>query len=82
MNKHHRLQMSPKKYPNGLRFVECSECNYAFAVTVNEYGIIQMDTRVQVNEGDPEASHSFFQAPAAPPTIDMSAGISPSAMAD
>lgn len=72
MNNHHALLMAKTKFPRGLRIIECEECRYAFAVEINQQGIIDLDTKVQINEGDQQASHSFFQAPIELPTIDVS----------
>lgn len=66
MNKHHELIISPIQYPGGLRIVECKSCSYAFAAEVNEVGMLEQETKVQINEGDLNASHSLFQVPTGP----------------
>ena len=70
MSKQHLLTVSDVKYPGGLRIVECHECRYAFAVEVDQYGIMELDTRVTINEGDYTASHSLFQAYDELPTVE------------
>jgi len=73
MAKSHTIRMSQKTYPGGLRFFECGECGYAFAAEVNAAGVLEYSTRVTVNYGDLEATHSYFFIPDDPPTISMSA---------
>ncbi len=60
MNKHHRLVMSKKQYPGGLRFIECQDCAYALAVEVDQRGIIQMSSKIKINAGDLKAAHSYY----------------------
>jgi hypothetical protein len=62
----HQLKISPIQYPGGLRIVECETCRYAFAAEINEVGMLQQETKVQINEGDLDASHSLFQVPTGP----------------
>lgn len=59
MNKNHKLVMATTAYPRGLRFIECQECEYALAVEVDDHGFLQMHTRIKVNAGDPEATHTY-----------------------
>ena len=66
MNNHHELSISPIQYPGGLRIVECVTCRYAFAAEINEVGMLQQESKVQINEGDLDASHSLFQVPDGP----------------
>ena len=66
MNKQHQLIISPIQYPGGLRIVECEVCRYAFAAEVNELGMLRQETKVPINEGDLDASHSLFQVPSGP----------------
>ena len=61
--KQHKLTMSHVKYPGGIRIIECTECSYALVTEVDQFGIVQMDARVKINYGDPEASHSYVHAP-------------------
>lgn len=73
MTKEHTLLMSKVKYPRGLRIIECQECRYAFAVEVDNQNIMQMHTRVKINEGDFEASHAYFHIPEVEPVLKISA---------
>ncbi|RMG94745.1 MAG: hypothetical protein D6706_13270 [Chloroflexi bacterium] len=73
MSKHHQLKMKDVKYPGGLRIFECQQCRYAFAAEVDENDVILVETRVYINFGDPEASHSFFQAPDEMPKLTVEA---------
>lgn len=66
MNKHHELIISPIQYPGGLRIVECNSCQYAFAAEINEVGMLKQESKVPINEGDLDASHSLFQVPSGP----------------
>ena len=75
MSNNHVLTMSPKKYPGDLRIVECTACRYAFAVKVNEKGMMRMDTIEHFNEGDQTASHALFQMPQEMPTVQMSSQV-------
>lgn len=75
MNKQHTLAMSQVKYPRGLRIIECQECRYAFAVEVDNQNVLQMHTRVKINEGDFEASHAYFQIPEIEPVLQVSADL-------
>ena len=61
--KHHKLTMSKREYPGGLRIIECEECAYAWVAEVNQYGAIRADTKIKINRGDLEASHSYIHAP-------------------
>ncbi len=54
MNKHHELIISPIQYPSGLRIVECESCSYAFAAEVNEVGMLEQETKVQINDTSPK----------------------------
>ena len=72
MNKHHELKMAKTKYPGGLRIIECETCRYAFAIEVDQDEVLQMDTRIPINEGELEASHSYFQAPDMLPSVEIS----------
>jgi hypothetical protein len=62
MNKNHKLIMSTATYPRGLRFIECQECKYALAVEVDERGFLQMHTRIKVNAGELDATHTYSHA--------------------
>ena len=62
-NQQHQLVLSRVKYPGGLRIVECKECKYAFAAEFDTHGIIKMETKEAINQGDAYASHSLFQTP-------------------
>lgn len=75
MQKQHKMAMSPKKYPDGLRIFECADCRYAFAAEVNEYDIIQYATKVTINYGDLDAAHTIFQMPDEPLTLNMGASL-------
>ena len=66
MNNQHKLKISPVNYPGGLRIIECGSCSYAFAAEINSAGVLDHETRVQINEGDLNASHSLFELPAGP----------------
>ena len=66
VSEHHQLIISPVNYPRGLRIIECESCRYAFAAEINEAGVLQQDTKVQINEGDINASHTLFQVPTGP----------------
>ena len=66
MSKQHQLHISPIQYPGGLRIVECETCRYAFAAEINDVGMLQYETQVQINEGDFNASHTLFQVPTGP----------------
>jgi len=66
----HKLRISLTSYPNGLRFIECNKCRYAFMVEFDN-GVIQFDTREIINRGDISASHILFQVS----EIDVSLGI-------
>lgn len=59
----HTLEVSNVQYPGGLRIVECTVCDYAFAAEVDSSGILKMDTKEVFNYGDTNASHSLFQTP-------------------
>ena len=72
MYKQHTLKMAKAKYPGGLRIIECEECAYTFAVEVDQNGIIKVDTKIQINNGDLYASHSFFQIPQDEPLLEIS----------
>lgn len=61
--KNHQLMVAKTKYPGGLRLYECDECRYAFAAEVDQNGIIEMHSKVMINDGDYQASHSLFQTP-------------------
>lgn len=63
MNNVHKLQISPVRYPGGLRIVECTSCRYAFAAEINAAGVLDHSTREQFNAGDLDASHSLFEVP-------------------
>lgn len=63
MQNDHQVVMSPVKYPGGLRIFECNQCRYAFAAKIDDAGVIMFDTRVRVNNGDLEATHSLFMTP-------------------
>lgn len=71
MSKSHDVRMLDKSYPGGLRIFECQVCHYAFAAEVDEHGIIQLNTRVPINQGDLQATHTLFQVPAEAPTLKM-----------
>jgi hypothetical protein len=71
MNQQHSITISSIKYPGGLRIVECSECNYAFAAEVDTVGVIDLSTKVPINQGDLSASHSFFQTPEVQPELSI-----------
>lgn len=75
MQKQHKMFMSPKKYPGGLRIFECETCRYAFAAEVGEHDIIRYDTKVTFNYGDLEAAHTIFQMPDEPLTLSMGSAI-------
>lgn len=74
--KTHTVSMSEKTYPGGLRFFECRECDYAFAAEINNAGVLAYDSKVTVNYGDLEATHSYFFIPDEVPTLSMSASYS------
>ncbi|MCA9918124.1 MAG: hypothetical protein KC445_09235 [Anaerolineales bacterium] len=76
MTKAHTISMSKKVYPGGLRFFECRECEYAFAAEINAVGVLEYDTKVTVNYGDREATHSYFFVPDEVPTVSLSAAFS------
>ncbi|MCP4422574.1 MAG: hypothetical protein GY805_38680 [Chloroflexi bacterium] len=63
INQQHHLVISPIKYPGGLRIVECETCSYAFATETDLQGIIKMETKESINQGDAYASHTLFQTP-------------------
>jgi hypothetical protein len=75
MYEQHRLKMAHVKYPGGLRIIECGECAYAFAVEVDQDDVLQMHTRIKINEGDFEASHSYFQIPEIRPVLQIASEI-------
>jgi len=56
----HKLKINTTEYPNGLRFVECDECRYAFMVEFDN-GAMQHNTREIINRGDTSAAHTLFQ---------------------
>ena len=66
MSNLHELKISPVRYPGGLRIVECDACRYAFAAEINEAYVLDIDTRIQINEGDLDASHTLFEVPGGP----------------
>ncbi len=72
MNIQHEVIMSPQKYPGGLRIFTCRDCRYAFAAEVNEWGIVQFETKVSINHGDTAAVHGLFQVYDEPPTLSFS----------
>ena len=55
--------MSSRRYPRGLRFFECRDCNYAFMAEVQANDVPDLASRVPVNAGDPRAAHSLFTSP-------------------
>lgn len=61
--KHHKLTMSKREYPGGLRVIECEVCSYALIAEVNQNGAIRADTKVKINLGDLQASHSYIHVP-------------------
>lgn len=63
MIKRHSLNMSPIKYPGGLRIIECQTCSYAVVTEVDEWGIIKAETKIKINSGDHNASHSYIYTP-------------------
>lgn len=73
MSKSHMVRMSQKTYPGGLKFFECRECNYAFAAEINKIGVLKYPTKITVNHGDLEATHSYFFIPDEVPTLTISA---------
>lgn len=73
MDKQHILKMAEIKYPGGLRIIECEECSYAFAVEFDRFDVMQMHTKVKINEGDCEVAHSFFYIPEIKPSLRISA---------
>jgi hypothetical protein len=75
MNKQHSLTISNIKYPGSLRIVECNECNYAFAAEVDTVGVIDLATKVPINQGDLSVSHNFFQTPQIRPELSISAKV-------
>ncbi|MEM7800214.1 MAG: hypothetical protein AAF633_13555 [Chloroflexota bacterium] len=54
-----------------MRIFECKSCRYAFAATVDEHGIIMHETRVPINHGDPNATHTLFQIPEETVSVEM-----------
>jgi len=73
MSEQHTLRTTKKDYPGGLKLIECTTCNYAFAAEVNEHDIIDLGSKVTINYGDLHAAHTFFQAPEEAPTLTISA---------
>lgn len=71
----HALSMSKTRYPGGLRIVACRDCSYAFAAEVDAAGVIDLSTKVPVNQGDLTATHSFFQTPQIQPELSISARV-------
>ncbi len=63
MMQQHNVVMSSRRYPRGLRFFECRDCNYAFMAEVQANDVPDLATRVPVNGGDPRAAHSLFASP-------------------
>ncbi len=59
MNKNHKLTVTPAHYPNGVRFIECKECNYALVAKVDEQGFIRPGSKIKINCGDVAASHIY-----------------------
>ena len=73
MSNLHELKISPVRYPGGLRIVECDACRYAFAAEFDAQGIIKLDTKESINQGDIHASHRLFQTPQIELELDMAA---------
>lgn len=69
----HKVTMSPRKYPKGLRIFECDTCQYAFAAEVNKQNILRYDTKVTINYGDLDVAHAIFQMPDDSLTLHMTA---------
>ena len=67
--------MSDKKYPNNLHFFECEDCDYAFVAKVDEYGVMRIGTRININRGDLTASHTYFYVPEEPPQLEITANV-------
>ena len=63
MVQQHSVVMSTRRYPRGLRFFECRDCNYAFMAEVYANDVPDLKTRVPVNAGDRQAAHSLFASP-------------------
>ena len=63
MMQQHNVVMSSRRYPRGLRFFECRDCNYAFMAEVGANDVPDLTTRVPVNAGYPRATHSLFASP-------------------
>lgn len=59
----HQVVMANRRYPKGLRFFECRDCDYAFMAEVQPNNMPDLRTRVRINSGDPQATHSLFFAP-------------------
>ena len=55
----HKLYLS-RKYPGGMRFLECRECPRCIAI---EYVDGEIKNPMVVNEGDTTAAHSLFIVP-------------------
>lgn len=62
MNKQHKLTMSKIHYPRRLRIIECNQCSYALAVTVDEHGFIERGSKIKINAGDSSAAHGYFHS--------------------
>lgn len=73
MDKQHILKMAEIKYPGGLRIIECETCSYAFAVEFDGDDVMQMHTKVKINEGNCEAAHSYFHIPEIKPSLRIAA---------
>ena len=42
MMQQHNVVMSSRRYPRGLRFFECRDCNYAFMAEVQALSLIHI----------------------------------------
>ena len=73
MSDHHQLVITKATYPGGLKLVECTACEYAFAAEFDAHNIIQYNTKVTINYGDLHAVHTFFQVPEEMPVLSISA---------
>jgi hypothetical protein len=73
MSQLHQITMSSLAYPGGLRIFECKQCRYAFAAEVDATGVLDLNTKVPINQGDLAASHNLFQTPEIQLELEVSA---------
>ena len=55
--------------------MECESCRYAFAAEFDTQGVIKMETKEAINQGDAYASHTLFQTPKIELTLNIGADL-------